>query len=667
MRLIPQNILLVCALLLSSFTSNAAHHNKIHGITQLGDKAITHTTQEIMNRTYNNAPLHKKKRIIKRLHTTTKFTPQNPYAPAVSRLPHGRSLNVLHDAKICDDNNNVFRQPQALGLSFTAATLNDGEAFPPDTMGAVGPTQFILAINNKIESFDKFTGIADGALNVSPNIFFSSVSGGQSTTDIRIRYDRLSSRWFMIMTTEQLDRVMFAVSSDKIITGSTTWTFFVIMISDPINFDQPTLGIDANALYVGGVTFDKVSGNQDPNATRCFVINKASILGAGPIQYTTFLHLIDPITQEGPYLPHGVDNFDPNATTGYFISPANEELGKLILLKVDNPASMSPTLSSFEIIVPQTQNPIRSPHKGNDNGFDGELDAGDDTRCINAQILNNRLWTTQGVGVTNLGVCPVDPNQVSRDAARWYEIDVAPTNPVIVQAGTLFTPSNSNDPDERNFLYPSIMISGQGHMALGSSTAGTQEFANAAAAGRLVSDPLGLIQDPTLYTDSTTAYNPPADTGSAMNARRWGDYSYTSLDPCDNMTMWTIQEFCSDTDIWGVRVVKLLAPVPAQILQATPSVVAQNKPSLDITINGSSFSQPSGFYDPGPDFDCRLNVTVNGGVKVNKITYKNPQEIVINISTVGTSRGKKKVTVINPDGQSVTQTILDVITGSICR
>lgn len=89
------------------------------------------------------------------------------------------------------------------GLSFTGATFSDGGVFPPDSMGDVGPTQYIVAVNNRLRSFNKTTGLADGALNSSPSIFFQSVMtpplGSNFVSDPRIRYDRLSGRWFITM------------------------------------------------------------------------------------------------------------------------------------------------------------------------------------------------------------------------------------------------------------------------------------------------------------------------------------------------------------------------------------------------------------------------------------------------------------------------------------
>src|SRR5204863_893467 len=103
-------------------------------------------------------------------------------------------------------------------------------------------------------------------------------------------------------------------------------------------------------------------------------------------------------------------------------------------------------------------------------------------------------------------------------------------------------------------------VTGQGHMAIGGSVAGAAPRVDAWFSGRLSGDATGATDVPTLYTASTFAYNPPLDTGSP---RRWGDYSAVSLDPADDMTMWTIQEYTSATNTWGTRIARLRAPGPA--------------------------------------------------------------------------------------------------------
>src|SRR5438552_9093549 len=120
---------------------------------------------------------------------------------------------------------------QTVGFSFTAATLADASGFPPDSMGAVGPTQFLVVINGRVRTFNKSTGSADGVLNTGTDNFFSSVMtlpiSNNLTSDPRVRYDRLSGRWFVtIIDVPGLagslpNRVLIAVSDSSTITAVT--------------------------------------------------------------------------------------------------------------------------------------------------------------------------------------------------------------------------------------------------------------------------------------------------------------------------------------------------------------------------------------------------------------------------------------------------------------
>jgi hypothetical protein len=93
-------------------------------------------------------------------------------------------------------------------------------------------------------------------------------------------------------------------------------------------------------------------------------------------------------------------------------------------------------------------------------------------------------------------------------------------------------------------------------------------------------------------------------------------------------------------------------------------MIDQNQPSVNVTLTGTS-TAGSGFYDPGPAFTGRLQVSVGGGVTVNSFSYVNPTTITMNLSTVGASLGAQDVTVTNPDGQVLTGTgLLTVTTGA---
>jgi hypothetical protein len=553
---------------------------------------------------------------------------------------------------------------QTLGVNFTGATLADASGFPPDSMGAVGRFQFIVAINGRIRSFNKTNGVADGVLNIGTDTFFNSVmtppANNNFTSDPHIRYDRLSGRWFIVIIDvpgqlgQQINRVMIAVSDSGVITGSTVWTFFQFT-GDGSNFaDFPTLGIDANALYIGVNLFSTSSGSFVN--TTAFVVRKSSVLASGPIVVTAFPNLISghgPFNQSGPFTPQGIDNYDPAATEGYFIGVDISSLSKLQVRRVSNPGGTPSLSGNVTINVSQFSNPITVQYLGNTGGSNGELDGGD-RRLLAAHFRNGQLWTAHNIGVDNTGSAA---GTITRDAVRWYQLTGIPTGqtPSVVQFGNVFQASSANSTDQRSYWMGTIMVSGQGHAAMGFSIAGATNHINAATTGRLVSDSANTMSTPVLpYTASSTSYNPPGDPGSS-NGRRWGDYSYTCLDPSDDMTMWTIQEFCNTTDSYAVQVVRLLAPLPALPANCTPSTVTQGIANVSVVINGSS-ANGTGFFDPGTNFQNHISASVNGGgVTINSVTYNTPTNLTI-LLTVATNAaiGTRTITVTNPDGQSAT-------------
>ena len=565
---------------------------------------------------------------------------------------------------------------QTVSTSFDGATgPAETGAFPPDTMGAVGPSQFFVFINGRMRTFNKTTGVADGVINVDPDVFFSSVMtppvAGEVvfTSDPNVRYDRLSGRWIVTIidvvlnastgATTRPNRVLLAISNGAVLGGSTVWTLYQFQGDATLFTDYVSLGVDADALYIGGNMFT-LAGSF--NSTKGFVIPKAPMLTSSPVTVWTFSGLVATPTGAGPFAPRGVDNPDPANTgasaIGYFIGVDNATFNNLSLRRVTNPGSLgaAPTMSANILIATPltTRFPVLVPHLGNTAGTGGRLDSLDD-RLYAAAMRNGRLWTAHNVGVNNTGVAGATNN---RNAARWYELQNLAGSPTVLQSGTLYDNNATNDGNQRNYWIPSVAVSGQGHMALGCSIAGTNERINAFTTGRLAGETLGTLAvgpgGAALpgYTASATAYNPPSDPGGP--SRRWGDYSFTSVDPNDDMTMWTVQEYCNNANNYSVRVVKLLAPLPATPSSCSPASVEAGATNVNVTVTGTAVSG-SGFFDPGAGFPNHLAATVSGtGVTVNSVTFVNPTQLTMNVSIASNaSLGGRTVDVTNPDGQHV--------------
>ena len=64
-----------------------------------------------------------------------------------------------------------------------------------------------------------------------------------------------------------------------------------------------TLGVDANALYIGVNEFSSAASGGFFLNTTGYVVRKSSLLSGGPPVVTAFRQLLDPSTFVGPYTP----------------------------------------------------------------------------------------------------------------------------------------------------------------------------------------------------------------------------------------------------------------------------------------------------------------------------------------------------------------------------
>ncbi len=612
------------------------------GTPWVGEPGVTETVQQILDRDEASPPAKPIKAEF--YNKARRGFPSDPNAPAVANWPPS-------DTPILGLDTPAPRAPQTVGFAFDTGNIFDAPAgiVPPDTMAAVGPTQVVSALNNRIKFFNKTTGAL--TFGTTLDSFFNSVRNGQFTTDPRAKYDRTSGRWFVIcvnVPSSGANRVLIAVSNGSTITNTSSFTFYFFQqdtVAPAGNtgqfLDYPSLGVDANALYIGGNMFAASFVG-----TTGFVVRKSSVLSGGPIVVTAFRGLVSSASGPGPYAPQGVDNDDASATEGYFIGPDNQVFSRLVVRRVSTPGG-TPTISgNLNITVPTTTFPINAPALGSTAPLDTLLD-----QLYNAVIHKNRLtglstlWCAHNITVNASGVGSSGGGRVG---SRWYELQDLTTTPALRQSGTLFSSAASN-PD--SYYIPSVAMSGQGHMAIGTTVSGAARRAEIAVAGRLGTDTLGTIQAPATAITSTTNYN--AETG--VTDQRWGDYTHTQVDPNDDMTLWTVQQYCNATNSWATRIIQLLAPGPAAPTSCVPPTVSQGASNVNVTLNGTS-SGGTGWFDPDASFPNHIAVAVNGGgVTVNSVTFVSPTQLTLNVTvSPSATPGARTITVTNPDGQAAT-------------
>ena len=541
------------------------------------------------------------------------------------------------------------------GTSFLGAEFGDAGFIPPDSMGSVGPTQIVVFVNGLIRVYDK-QGSVVALNNVSDEDFWAPVLGsGSEPTDPGVEYDRLEQRWIISAidvkktgsTTN--NRVMLAVSDGPEITDETDFTFYFFNEQPPLGgtprfADYPQMAVDANAVYIGVNLFSSSTGSFA--GTAAYVIRKSSVTSGGPIVVTGF-PLVASGGGPGMDSPQPATGMDPNVSSGYFIGPDNQFFNQLDVRRITDPGGTPAMSANQTVTVPTTSPPLPVPARGAPE----RLDPLDD-RLFEAMIGrdadgNDTLWTAHNIRVSSSGV---GSSTGDRDGTRWYQLgDLGSDPPTLIQSGTLFDTALANP---RFFWMPSIAMNGQGHASLNASVAGAGRFAEVASSAHLATDPLGTTEASDLTQSSSSTYNLGSD-----SPKRWGDYSQTVVDPNDDQTFWTFQEYANSTNSWGVRVIQLKAPPPATPTSASPNTILAGDPSELVTITGTSIDG-SGFFDttdpgpPYPDFPNHIDAAVSGGVVVNDITYSDPTHVTLDLDTTAATAGAQSVTIINPDGQS---------------
>ncbi len=535
---------------------------------------------------------------------------------------------------------------QGIGLQDQFNDFGSG-SLPPDTMGAVGPNHFVEIINSSVAIYTK----AGTRLSHVPlTTFFTDVGEGitpaNGTFDPRVLYDQASGHWFATAmergTVSGKDNdVILAVSDTSDPTGD--WDRFRIDVgiatgANAFFTDYSTLGVDENGVYFGMTMFQDTGNDGTTNASfaKIAMTPKASLISGTPSlgTVTQVSNITDMYSS-----PQPATNFDDIAATDpfYFVSSSTTVFGNVNYRKVTWSGS-TPTLSSTSVVTTSAYaNPINALASGSTTN----VNVGDD-RLQMALVRDGHLWTTRQVGVNSSGT----NTSANRTAVEWIDLNVTGASPTLAQSGRIFDNAAS---DPRFYYYPSLAVTGQGHMRIGFSGSKSTEFVGAYSSGRLASDTVGTTTAPVLIKAGEASYTRLDSSGR----NRWGDYSYTSVDPNDDMTVWTIQEYAESngTNVWGTWISSIAAPTPT--LNDPSASASAGASNVTLNLTGTNF------FDPGAGFPNHLGVQFTGGatngITIDSVTFNSATSatVVFDIAA-GASVGLRNIVLTNPDGQTVT-------------
>lgn len=148
---------------------------------------------------------------------------------------------------------------------------------PPDTMGAVGTTQYLETNNGSITVYDKSTGAVQSRVSMQTFWANAGLAGGAGG-DQRVLFDHYTNRWIMTGFGSSGNRINIGISDTANALGTWKSTQIVGTAQGVAGtLDYPTLSLDDKGVYIGTNNF-----NPGFTGTSLFVIPKASLFVGAP-------------------------------------------------------------------------------------------------------------------------------------------------------------------------------------------------------------------------------------------------------------------------------------------------------------------------------------------------------------------------------------------------
>ena len=280
--------------------------------------------------------------------------------------------------------------------------------------------------------------------------------------------------------------------------------------------DYPGLGVDQFNVYVTANMYDDIGGAQHG---KVWIIPKPQLL-TNPGPTITLFEFAGSFSSGFSRQP--AHTFGANVEE-YLVSEGSSTANnQLLLTRIDNTSGTPVMQPPVFVPIAQYSSPFPfpgAPQLGNDNTIDTS-----DTRVLNVVYRNGSVWATHHV---------VGPS--GKVEVAWYRINPG--------TGTLESQGRVNDPN-RWFYYPSIAVNKDNVAAIGFSGSSTAEYVGGyytliqPSTGTAETVALLKAGDAPYYKTGQTFGNPGGSTDN-----RWGDFSATMVDPTDDTSFWTLQEY----------------------------------------------------------------------------------------------------------------------------
>lgn len=410
----------------------------------------------------------------------------------------------------------------------------DGAFRPPDTMGAIGTTQYFETTNGSVTVYDR-TGTV--LLREGMNAFWQRAGQDGSRGDQRVLFDHYTNRWIVEGFCGTLNAVCIAVSDTADALG--TWRSTRITAFPNPNgsqvADYPTLGMDDKGVYIG-------TNNFTPGftGTSLFSIPKADLFDGSPdVANMTRFDTPYPAGPDYGYAIQGAVNWGGNADAVTPVLADSLDQWDVLyytLSGVDGAGATRSAVQDLNVEAYTGTAPGRQP--------DGTqlVDTLGTRISANVYEVNGKVY----------GVHTITPIADGYTAIRWFVVDAA--TGALLQEGTI----GGGDYD---YYQGAIAVNQYGEAVIGYNRSGFQAGdanGDGLPDGRIsflaqgyTLDGLGLLSplgsEFLLRVSDVDDYRCGARNIIDRSCRqRWGDYAAVTVDPLDNRSFWAIGEYAAE-------------------------------------------------------------------------------------------------------------------------
>lgn len=403
---------------------------------------------------------------------------------------------------------------------------DEGDVVPPNAMGAAGPGHLVTFLNSGFGVFGKGGEKLD---NVSLQAFWGSLGTGPGEPadfpyDTKVLYDSPSGRFIAISLGGGIapdSWILLAVSSSSDpLAAWNKWAIDADRDGDSQQFnnfaDYPGVGVDEFNVYI---STNMYSNGRSWQYSKVWVFPKDPLLSATDnLTWTEFR-----APSGSGFSMQPAHAFGPTGEEYFLFEGPADPFGMvshLNLARMDNnsgspvwhpPVAVAVTPYARSIDLPD------APQLGDDRGIYTA-----DTRMQNVVRRNGSLWSTHHLAVNG------------KVEVAWYRIDPG--------TGAVMTQGRISDP-VRSYYFPSIGVNRNNIAAIGFSGSSATEYAGAFYT---IVRPASATAEPVASLKAGEApYFKILGTGTQ---NRWGDFSATVVDPSDDTTFWTLQEYAQTPD-----------------------------------------------------------------------------------------------------------------------